>query len=192
MKVTSHTTTRAPSARPSVGRFPQPDGPTPTTEPWRPRPARKRPDRGARPRAPTERTPTAKVTTTDHWVRHTSTVPANKGGEVEPFVRERNGTPPGQKRKPVLMLHGRSVPVLPGFGLRYKDYGWAGAPARAGRDVFLRDLQGSGLSARPERDDLRNVNPLRRNLLRRGRRDSPRARRPVRTSCTTPSRAPTS
>ncbi|MFI1715788.1 alpha/beta hydrolase [Streptomyces litmocidini] len=107
----------------------------------------------------------AKVITTDHWVWHTSTVPANKGEEVELFVRERNGTPPGQKRKPVLMLHGRSVPVLPGFDLRYKDYSWAGALAQAGYDVFMMDLQGSGLSARPEMGDPRNVNPTQQNLL---------------------------
>ncbi|MEV7569865.1 alpha/beta hydrolase [Streptomyces tanashiensis] len=107
----------------------------------------------------------AKVTTTDHWVWHTSTVPANKDEEVELFVRERNGTPPGQKRKPVLMLHGRSIPVLPGFDLRYKTYSWAGALAQAGYDVFLMDLQGSGLSARPKMGDPHNVNPGQQNLL---------------------------
>ncbi|MFI1658613.1 alpha/beta hydrolase [Streptomyces sp. NPDC020472] len=107
----------------------------------------------------------AKVITTDHWVWHTSTVPANKDEEVELFVRERNGTPQGQKRKPVLMLHGRSVPALPGFDLRYKDYSWAGALAQAGYDVFMMDLQGSGLSARPTMNDPRNVNPAQQQLL---------------------------
>ncbi|WP_371660210.1 hypothetical protein [Streptomyces sp. NBC_00280] len=56
------------------------------------------------------------VTPTDHWVEHKSTVPATKDEKVELFVRERDGTPPGSptNRKAVLMLHGRSVPVLAG------------------------------------------------------------------------------
>ncbi|MEU5507610.1 hypothetical protein [Streptomyces fungicidicus] len=43
------------------------------------------------------------------------------------FVRERDGTPPGHvdERTAVLMLHGRSIPVLPGFDLEYKSYSWA-------------------------------------------------------------------
>ncbi|MFD8206181.1 alpha/beta fold hydrolase [Streptomyces sp. NPDC059695] len=105
------------------------------------------------------------IVTTDHWLPHKSTVPANKGESVELFVRERNGTPPGQKRRPVIMLHGRSIPALPGFDLRYKSYSWAEALAKAGHDVFLMDLQGSGLSARPMMDDPRNVNPAQQNLL---------------------------
>src|SRR5689334_16478226 len=39
--------------------------------------------------------PSMAVTTTDHAVPHTSTVPANKGQQVELFVREHDGTPPG-------------------------------------------------------------------------------------------------
>ncbi|MGY1500514.1 alpha/beta fold hydrolase [Streptomyces sp. QTS52] len=101
------------------------------------------------------------VTTTDHWVKHTSTVPANKGEQVELFVRERDGTHhgPPANRKAVLMLHGRSVPVLAGYDLQHTSYGWAEALARDGYDVFLMDLQGSGRSPRPRMEDPCNVNP---------------------------------
>ncbi|MEU0403416.1 alpha/beta fold hydrolase [Streptomyces sp. NPDC006197] len=105
------------------------------------------------------------IVTTDHKVPHKSTVPANDGRMVELFVRERNGTPPGQPRRPVLALHGRSVPVLAGFDLPYETYSWAEALAKAGYDVFMMDLQGSGLSPRPTMDDPLNVNPAQQNLL---------------------------
>ncbi|WP_419249344.1 alpha/beta fold hydrolase [Streptomyces canus] len=108
------------------------------------------------------------VTVKDHRVRHQSTVPANKGEDVELFVRERDGTSLGHldERKAVLMLHGRSVPVLAGFDLDFKSYSWADALAHAGYDVFMMDLQGSGLSPRPKMDDPRNVNPAQQNLLK--------------------------
>ncbi|MFF8379373.1 alpha/beta fold hydrolase [Streptomyces sp. NPDC015661] len=105
------------------------------------------------------------IVTTDHQVTHKSTVPANKDEIVKLFVRERNGTPPGGTRKPVLMLHGRSVPVLAGFDLQYKSYSWAEELAKAGYDVFMMDLQGSGLSPRPKMDDPHNVNPAQQHLL---------------------------
>ncbi|MFG2333266.1 alpha/beta fold hydrolase [Streptomyces sp. NPDC048604] len=103
----------------------------------------------------------------DHKVKHVSTVPANAGEEVELFVRERDGTPPGHlpEREVVLMLHGRSIPSLPGFDLMYKSYGWADALAKAGYDVFMMDLQGAGLSPRPAMADPRNVNPAQQHLL---------------------------
>ncbi|MFB7333977.1 alpha/beta fold hydrolase [Streptomyces adustus] len=83
-------------------------------------------------------------------------------------MRERDGTPLGHldERTAVLMLHGRSVPVLPGFDLEYKTYNWADALAKAGYDVFMMDLQGSGLSPRPEMEKPRNVNPAQQNLLK--------------------------
>ena len=101
------------------------------------------------------------ITTTDHSVRHTSTVPANAGQKVELFLREHDGTPPGPpaNRKAVLMLHGRSVPVLAGYDLQHTSYGWAEAVAHAGYDVFMMDLQGSGRSPRPRMEDPCNVNP---------------------------------
>ncbi|MFF3654687.1 alpha/beta fold hydrolase [Streptomyces olivochromogenes] len=83
-------------------------------------------------------------------------------------MRERDGTPPGHldERTAVLMLHGRSVPVLAGFDLDFKSYSWADVLAKAGYDVFMMDLQGSGLSPRPKMDDPRNVNPAQQNLLK--------------------------
>lgn len=100
------------------------------------------------------------ITTIDHSVPHVSTVPANKGERIELFVRERDGTSSGPHadRKAVLMLHGRSVPVLAGYDLQHTSYGWAEAVARAGYDVFMMDLQGSGLSPRPRMEDPCNVN----------------------------------
>ncbi|MFC9544183.1 alpha/beta fold hydrolase [Streptomyces sp. NPDC056956] len=79
--------------------------------------------------------------------------------QIDLFVREYDGHtgPPGGRRA-VLMLHGRSVPVLAGFDLRHKSYSWADALAKAGYDVFLMDLQGSGRSPRPKMDDPCNVN----------------------------------
>ncbi|MEV6122582.1 alpha/beta fold hydrolase [Streptomyces sp. NPDC052077] len=101
------------------------------------------------------------ITTTDHAVPHTSTVPANAGQKVELFVREHDGSPsgPSADRKVVLMLHGRSVPTLAGYDLQHTSYAWGEALARAGYDVFMMDLQGSGRSPRPRMDDPCNVNP---------------------------------
>jgi pimeloyl-ACP methyl ester carboxylesterase len=107
------------------------------------------------------------VSVTDHAVPHKSTVPANKDDMVGLFVRERDGTSLGHlgERKAVLMLHGRSVPVLPGFDLQYKTYSWADSLAKAGYDVFMLDLQGSGRSPRPEMHHPRNVSPGNQALL---------------------------
>ena len=111
--------------------------------------------------AAASRTPTANmdegqgvVLTIDHAVPVISKVPANAGQEVKLFVRERvraNQTP----RKAVLMVHGRSFPVLAGFALDVESYDWSRALADAGFDVFLVDLQGSGRSPLPDRDILR-------------------------------------
>jgi len=101
------------------------------------------------------------IKTIDHTVPHKSTIDASKGQLIELFVREHDGTPPGPpaERKAVLMLHGRSVPVLAGFDLRHSTYGWGETLAQAGYDVFMMDLQGSGNSTRPRMEDPCNVNP---------------------------------
>ncbi|WP_284117572.1 alpha/beta fold hydrolase [Streptomyces fragilis] len=116
------------------------------------------------------------LTPVDHKVKHKSTIPANYNAEVELFVREyRTSTGGGGTPKPVLMLHGRSVPALPGFDLVLPPqggsphpetrYSWAQALAKRGYDVYVMDLQGSGLSPRPEMHDPCNVNPAQRGLL---------------------------
>ncbi|MER7953953.1 alpha/beta fold hydrolase [Streptomyces sp. NPDC096030] len=108
------------------------------------------------------------IVTKDHAVPHKSTVPANKDEMVNLFVREKRDSSPehGPDRKAVLMLHGRSVPVLAGFDLQHASYSWAEALAKVGYDVFMMDLQGSGRSPRPKMDDPRNVNPANQALLK--------------------------
>ncbi|MEU9861616.1 alpha/beta fold hydrolase [Streptomyces sp. NPDC047971] len=96
---------------------------------------------------------------TDLYVDHVSSIPANKGLKVKLFVREHEARNPGTPRRPVLMLHGRSVPAVAGFDLPYKKYSWAAELAKAGFDVYLMELQGSGLSTRPQMDDPHNVSP---------------------------------
>ncbi|MFE7763335.1 alpha/beta fold hydrolase [Streptomyces sp. NPDC057438] len=105
----------------------------------------------------------------EHKVTHRSTMPATHGRTIELPVREYDGTPGNghaHDRKPVLMLHGRSVPELAGFDLApvpggdANRYSWAQELAAAGFDVFLMDLQGSGRSPRPgQMDDPYNTNP---------------------------------
>jgi len=85
-------------------------------------------------------------------------VPANGGELVELFVRERVKDSGKEPRKVVLMIHGLSVPILPGFELRTDHYDWALWLAQAGGfDVFMLDFQGSGRSPRPKMDDPCNV-----------------------------------
>ncbi|MFI1282335.1 alpha/beta hydrolase [Streptomyces sp. NPDC020858] len=121
------------------------------------------------------------ITPVNHQVPHTSTVPANAGQAVKLFVREYDGTPPGPnaQRKAVLMLHGRSVPSAVAFDLQHDGakYSWARYLAKAGFDVFLMELTGSGLSPRPEMDRPCNTNPQHQGLLMPN---------PLSTACTPP------
>ncbi|MEU4367485.1 alpha/beta fold hydrolase [Micromonospora chersina] len=99
-----------------------------------------------------------------HAVTYYSTIPPESPGQrVQLFVAEFDGTRPGHPPKPVLMLHGRSVPALPVFDLGgtspTRDYSWAQYLMRAGFDVFVMDLLGSGLSPRPMMDDPCNAAP---------------------------------
>ncbi|MEU3746396.1 MULTISPECIES: alpha/beta fold hydrolase [Streptomyces] len=99
---------------------------------------------------------------TDLYVDHISTIPANVGHKVKLFVREHEATSHGAgPRRPVLMLHGRSVAGVAAFDLpgKNKRYSWAAQLAKAGHDVYVMELQGSGLSTRPKMDDHRNVSP---------------------------------
>ncbi|MFD6228800.1 alpha/beta hydrolase [Streptomyces sp. NPDC060232] len=89
------------------------------------------------------------IKTIDHEVKHASTLPVNEGEVVKLFVRERDGTKNPTQRRAVLMLHGRSVPVLPGADLGTGEYNWMLFLAKAGFDVFAMDLQGHGRSPRP-------------------------------------------
>ncbi|MEV7521015.1 alpha/beta fold hydrolase [Streptomyces sp. NPDC091371] len=102
------------------------------------------------------------IVTTDHAVRHKSTVPANDGQLVDLFVREHDGSAPNtppDKRRAVLMLHGRTVPGLAVYDIGTGDYSWSRELAKVGYDVFIMDLQGMGRSPRPMMDDPCNANP---------------------------------
>src|SRR3989454_9244199 len=107
----------------------------------------------------------AQVMTIDHSVLHVSTVPANAGQSICLFLRERVASN-REVRKLVLMIHGASVPVLPGFELRKDHYDWAVWLAQAGAfDVFMLDFQGSGLSPRPKMNDPCNVPLSQQSIL---------------------------
>ena len=107
------------------------------------------------------------VATIDHAVPHTSTVAANAGDLVNLFVRERvRSDVTDRPREAVLMIHGRSVPVLAASELRHENYDWAGWLARSGGfDVFMLDFQGSGRSPRPKMDDPCNVPTTQQGIL---------------------------
>ncbi|MFF5971403.1 alpha/beta fold hydrolase [Streptomyces sp. NPDC012769] len=98
-------------------------------------------------------------TVNDLYVDHISTIPANVGKPAKLFVREHVATNPSSPRRPVLMLHGRSVPAVAAFDLPYKKYSWAAELAKAGYDVYVMELQGSGLSTRPKMEKHQNVSP---------------------------------
>ncbi|CAL9622179.1 alpha/beta fold hydrolase [Streptomyces sp. enrichment culture] len=110
-------------------------------------------------------------TLTEHKVTLQSKIPANLDETVQLPVREYDGTKPNQARKPVLMLHGRSVPALAAFDLapvpggRATRYSLAQELADDDFDVFVMDLQGSGRSPRPRMDDPCNANPVQQPVL---------------------------
>ena len=107
------------------------------------------------------------ILTIDHAVPHTSTVAANAGELVHLFVRERvREDVVDRRREAVLMIHGRSVPVLAAAELRYRDYDWALSLAQSGgADVFMLDFQGSGRSPRPKMDDPCNAPTAQQSIL---------------------------
>ncbi|WP_442817111.1 alpha/beta hydrolase [Streptomyces sp. NBC_01334] len=108
----------------------------------------------------------------EHLVPHISKIPANFGDPVLLPVREYDGTHGSNPHKPVLMLHGRSVPALAGFDLapvpngHATRYSWAQELAQDGYDVFIMDLQGSGRSPRPKvMDEPCNANPTQQQAV---------------------------
>jgi pimeloyl-ACP methyl ester carboxylesterase len=106
------------------------------------------------------------VRTIDHSVPHISTVPANKGEQVEIFVREKVISGDDQKARPVvLMVHGGTFPSTLAFDVEHETYSWMAYLARAGFDVFAMDMTGYGKSAHPMMDDPCNVNPALQKTL---------------------------
>ena len=116
----------------------------------------------------TRQSETGDVVTVDHRVPHVSSVLANQGALVHLFLRERVRSDLGdaKPREAVLLIHGRSVPVLAAAELRHDDYDWAQWLARsAGVDVFMLDFQGSGRSPRPKMDDPCNAPTAQQGIL---------------------------
>src|SRR5690606_11602130 len=107
--------------------------------------------------------------TIDHFVPHTSTVPAIAGKLVGLHLRERvlasrvngGGMPAGV----VLFVHGGFLPGVLAYDLAYKDYSAAAVFARAGYDCFILTLTGYGSSPKPMMDDPCNVDAQFQHLL---------------------------
>ena len=103
-----------------------------------------------------------RILSTDSFVTHISTVPANKGRTVGLFLREKvlaSTLDAADKRKPhvVLMVHGGFGPSVVAYDLDYRDYSFMAQLARAGYDVFTMSHTGYGPSPRPLMDDPCNV-----------------------------------
>jgi len=102
------------------------------------------------------------IITTDSFVAHVSTVPANKGRTVGLFLREKalaSTLANAATRQPrvVLMVHGGFGPSIVAYDLQYRDYSFMAVLARAGFDVFTMSHTGYGPSPRQLMDDPCNV-----------------------------------
>jgi len=105
----------------------------------------------------------AEISTRDHIVTVTSTVPVIAGEQSKLYVRER-ALPQvlrhGAGDKVVLFVHGAGTPAEVSFDVPYRDYSWMGYLAAAGYDVFSVDMEGYGRSARPKpMSDKCNLSP---------------------------------
>jgi pimeloyl-ACP methyl ester carboxylesterase len=112
----------------------------------------------------------ADIRSTDHFISHTSTVPANAGQHVKLFVREsvsRDRFNQGNEDDTplVLMISGSTQAAVPPFDLAFENYSWMAFLAHAGFDVFAMDLTGYGLSPRPEMDNPCNTSSTDQKLL---------------------------
>lgn len=108
------------------------------------------------------------LVTTDHFVPHVSTVPANAGQRIGLYVRQKalkSQPKGGMAGRVVLFVHGATVPSVPDFDLDYKTYNWMAYLARAGFNVYAMDLTGYGGSPRPMMDDPCNVNPKHQAII---------------------------
>ena len=112
-------------------------------------------------------TQTDLILTTDRFVTHLSTVPANFGQPVGLFLREKIlvSKKDDPTRKVVLMVHGGFAPGLVAYDLQYKDYSFMNALALKGFDVFVLSHTGYPPSPRPMMDDPNNVASEHQNQL---------------------------
>lgn len=108
------------------------------------------------------------LVTTDQFVPHVSTVPANAGQRVGLFVRQKVSSSlkdANMAGRVVLFVHGGTVPSVPDYDLDHKTYNWMAYLARAGFNTYAMDLSGYGSSPRPAMDDPCNVSAKQQPLL---------------------------
>lgn len=103
-----------------------------------------------------------KLLTTDRFVPHVSTVPANHGRTVGLHLREKVlanvlEMKTAARAPVVLFIHGGYSPSVVAYDLDYRDYSWMVTLARAGFDVFAMTHTGYGGSPKPMMDDPCNV-----------------------------------
>jgi len=103
-----------------------------------------------------------RLITSDRFVPHISTVPANRGRTVGLHLREKvlanTLEPSGAARAPVvLFVHGGYSPAVVAYDLDFRDYSWMVQLAHAGFDVFAMTHTGYGSSPKPMMDDPCNV-----------------------------------
>lgn len=110
----------------------------------------------------TQRQPLS-IASTDYFVTHISTVPANLGMTVGLHLRRKflsQVSHDNADDKPVvLFVHGGFAPSVVAYDLNYKDYSFMDALAHAGFDVFAMTHTGYGASPKPMMDDPFNVDP---------------------------------
>ncbi|SVA62373.1 uncharacterized protein METZ01_LOCUS115227, partial [marine metagenome] len=107
----------------------------------------------------------SRFATTERFVPHVSTVPANEGERVGLYLREKAAVVTGEQLQSgtvpegrvVLFVHGGSVSSIPDYDLDFKDYSWMAYLAEAGFDTFALDQTGYGRSPRPMMDDPCNM-----------------------------------
>jgi pimeloyl-ACP methyl ester carboxylesterase len=95
-----------------------------------------------------------RLLTIDHYVRHTSNVPAMNGQLAQIYVRERVSAGVALRGaaapdKVVLFVHGAGTPAEVAFDTPIGSHSWMAYLAQAGFDVFSLDTTGYGRSTRP-------------------------------------------
>ena len=95
-----------------------------------------------------------RLLTLDHYVRHTSNVPALAGQLAQIYVRERVSAGVALRGAPapdrvVLFVHGAGTPAEVAFDTPAGTHSWMAYLAQAGFDVFSMDTTGYGRSTRP-------------------------------------------
>ncbi len=110
------------------------------------------------------------LVSSDHWVQHVSTVPANAGQKVGIFLRQKAAASVldaqrSRRGRVVLFVHGGTVPAVPDYDLEYKTYNWMAYLARAGFNVYAMDQSGYGGSPRPMMDDACNLDPKEQKMV---------------------------